>query len=172
VKEAQRVISPVTDIYMDKFSTFIMDSIQLDGVSFTERVTNAVVEEGAKLDIKERILTKGTQEAITKFNVDIRGDNSSVNVISRSVAKDYSKQRLESNIIGNAACFGHSECDAILEGHGIAIAVPALTANNPNANLVHEAAIGRISKQQIEKLETLGLSEAEAEDYIIQGFLK
>jgi Fe-S cluster assembly scaffold protein SufB len=170
--DANRVISPITDITLGEYSTFTMDSIQLDGVSFTERVTNCVVMEGAHLDIKERILTQKDQEAITKFNVDIQGDDSSVNVVSRSVAKGNSKQRLESNIIGNAKCSGHSECDAILEDKGIAIAIPGLIANNPNANLVHEAAIGRISKQQIEKLETLGLSEEEAESYIIKGFLK
>jgi Fe-S cluster assembly scaffold protein SufB len=149
-----------------------MDSIQLDGVSFTERETNCIVKKGAHLDIKERILTQNNQEAITKFNVDIQGDDSSVNVVSRSVAKDNSKQLLESTITGNAICTGHSECDAILEDNGIAIAIPALIANNPGANLVHEAAIGRISKQQIEKLETLGLSKEEAENYIIKGFLK
>lgn len=170
--DANRTISPVTDITLGEGSTFTMDSIQLDGVSFTERVTNCIVKKGAHLDIKERILTQKNQEAITKFNVDIQGEDSSVNVISRSVAKGNSKQRLESNITGNARCTGHSECDAILEDKGIAIAIPALIANNPEANLVHEAAIGRISKQQIEKLETLGLSKEEAENYIIKGFLK
>lgn len=170
--EANRIISPVTDIVLGENSKFTMDSIQLDGVSFTERETNCIVKDGAILDIKERILTQKNQEAITKFNVDIQGNDSSVNVVSRSVAKDNSRQKLISNIIGNAKCTGHSECDAILEGNGVAIAIPGLIANNPSANLVHEAAIGRISRQQIEKLETLGLSKEDAESYIIKGFLK
>ncbi len=170
--DAKRIISPITDIELGENSYFIMDSIQLDGVSFTQRETNAIVNKGAHLDIKERILTQRDQEAITKFNVEINGEDSSVNVVSRSVAKDNSKQTLESKLIGNARCTGHSECDAILEGNGVAIAIPGLIANNPEANLVHEAAIGRISKQQIEKLETLGLSEDEAEKYIIKGFLR
>ena len=169
---AKRVISPVTEVTMKKGSSFFMDSIQLDGVSFTERTTKAVVMEGATLDVNERILTQGEQESISKFDVDVVGEGASVNIVSRSVAKDNSKQTLESNITGSAPCNGHSECDAILEGNGKAIAIPALIANHPEASLVHEAAIGRISKQQIEKLQTLGLDEEEAENYIVKGFLK
>ncbi|MGD6731183.1 MAG: SufB/SufD family protein [Pleomorphochaeta sp.] len=169
---AQKIISPITEVTMKKGSSFLMDSIQLDGVSFTERETKAIVEANASLDVNERILTQGTQEAISKFDVNVIGEGASVNIVSRSVAKDDSKQTLKSNITGSAPCQGHSECDAILEGNGIAIAIPALIANHPDASLVHEAAIGRISKQQIEKLQTLGLSEEEAESYIVKGFLK
>jgi len=170
--EAQKIISPVTEITMEKGSSFFMDSIQLEGVTYTERTTKAIVKENAKFDVNERILTTGNQQAISKFNVEVIGNNASVNIVSRSVAKDNSKQTLESKITGSSACHGHSECDAILEGNGMAIAIPALIANHPEASLVHEAAIGRISKQQIEKLQTLGLNEKEAESYIIKGFLK
>ena len=169
---AEKDISPITEIFLEKNSFFEMDSQQLDGISYTKRETKAIVKENAKLDVNERILTTSNQEAISIFNVEAEGDNASINIVSRSVAKGNSKQTLRSNIIGNSSCVGHSECDAILEDKGIAIAVPALIANNPNAQLVHEAAIGRISKQQIEKLQTLGLSEEEAEQYIIKGFLK
>jgi len=170
--DTQRIISPVTEITMEKGSSFLMDSIQLEGVTFTERTTKAIVKENARFDVNERILTTGTQQAISKFYVEATENNASVNIVSRSVAKDNSKQTLESKIIGSSACHGHSECDAILEGNGMAIAIPALVANHPEASLVHEAAIGRISKQQIEKLQTLGLDEKEAEDYIVKGFLK
>ncbi|MGD1817256.1 MAG: SufB/SufD family protein [Pleomorphochaeta sp.] len=169
---AQKDISPVTEIFLDKDASFYMDSIQLDGVNYTKRETKAIVKENAKLDVNERILTQDNQEAISLFDVEAVGDNSSVNIVSRSVAKGNSKQTLRSNITGNSKCTGHSECDAILEDNGVAIAIPALVANHPDATLVHEAAIGRISKQQIEKLQTLGLNEEDAEKYIVKGFLK
>jgi len=169
---AQRIISPKTEIVLDKNASFIMDSIQLDGVTYSERDTVAKVGEGAKFDVNERMLTKEKQEVLSKFNVEVAGDNASINIVSRSVVKGDSKQTLESNIVGNYRCVGHSECDAILEDNGIAIAIPALIANHKDASLIHEAAIGRISKEQIEKLQTLGLSEEEAESYIVKGFLK
>lgn len=169
---AQKDISPITEINLEEGASFSMDSIQLDGVNYSKRETKAIVSKKASLDVNERILTTKNQEAISIFNVEAVGDNSSINIISRSVAKGNSKQTLESNIIGNSNCKGHSECDAILEDNGVAIAIPALIANHPNAQLVHEAAIGRISKQQIEKLQTLGLNEQEAEQYIVKGFLK
>lgn len=169
---AKKNISPITEIYLNKNSLFYMDSIQLSGIDYTKRETKAILEEGSSLEVNEKILTEKEQESISVFNVEAKGKDSSINIISKSVAKGNSKQTLESKIYGNEECKGHSECDAILEDNATAIAIPALIANHPNAELIHEAAIGRISREQIEKLQTLGLTEEEAEAYIIDGFLK
>lgn len=100
------------------------------------------------------------------------GDGSSANVISRSVARDNSKQIFYSVINGNARCNGHSECDAIIMDNAKISAIPEITANDLDASLIHEAAIGKIAGEQLIKLQTLGLTEAEAEEQIVNGFLK
>ena len=128
--------------------------------------------EGASLVIHEKIMTTGDQHAVTDFDVDLNGEGCSANVVSRSVAKDVSKQEFISHINGNCACAGHSECDAIIMDHASVIASPALTANSVDASLIHEAAIGKIAGEQLIKLMTLGLTEKEAEDQIVNGFLK
>lgn len=170
--DANHIISPSTEIHLEKDASLYIDSVQYEGVSFTKRVTKGNLKENSYLDVKEKILTQKDQEALTYFNIDMVGKDSKANIVSRSVVRDNSKQRLESNITATAQCSGHSECDAILAENGEAIAIPALISKNPKASLVHEAAIGRISKKQIEKLQTLGLSEEDAESYIIKGFLK
>ena len=168
----QRSIDPVTEVYLKEGSELEMDSLQLGGVDHTIRKTSGVVGKDAKLIIRERILTDGEQQAKTEFEVEMEGENSSVNLISRSVAKGHSYQAYCSRIVGNAACAGHSECDAILAEDGRVDAAPELTANHPEAALIHEAAIGKIAGEQILKLRTLGLTEEEAEAKIIAGFLK
>lgn len=167
-----RSIDPVTEITLGENSELEMDSLQLGGVDRTLRRTKAVVGKGARLTIRERILTDGEQQATTEFEVEMNGENSSVNLISRSVAKGKSYQAYRSKIIGNAPCAGHSECDAIIVDGGRVDAAPELTANNEDAALIHEAAIGKIAGEQIIKLQTLGLSEEEAEAKIVAGFLK
>ena len=122
--------------------------------------------------VKEKFMTTGEQRAVTDFNVDRNGEGCSANIVSRSVAKDVSKQEFISHINGNCACAGHSECDAIIMDHASVIASPALTANSVDASLIHEAAIGKIAGEQLIKLMTLGLTEKEAEDQIVNGFLK
>lgn len=149
-----------------------MDTVQIKGVDSTERKTKAVLYKGAKLIIKEKILTHGTQFAKTDFEVDMNGEGSSCNVISRSVAKENSKQIFLSKINGNAKCMGHSECDAIIMDNASVSAIPEITANDIDASLIHEAAIGKIAGEQIIKLMTLGLTESEAEAQIVNGFLK
>ena len=138
----------------------------------TLRVTKGDLEEGATLMIKEIILTDGHQEAITDFHVDLNGKNSGVTLMSRSVAKGNSKQAFYSVINGNNACTGHSECDAIIMDNASVKAVPDVTANHVDASLIHEAAIGKIAGEQINKLMTLGMTEEEAEGEIIKGFLR
>lgn len=168
---AKKVLNPVTKIVMNSGSEFEMETIQLGGVTYSNRVTNAKLKKDAKLLIKEKILTTEDQEAITKFKVELVGGNSSVNVISRSVAKDQSKQKFVSKIIGKNNCFGHVECDGIILDKARIISIPEIDAADVNASLVHEAAIGKIAGEQMVKLMSLGLSETEAEDLIIKGYL-
>ncbi len=167
-----RSIDPVTEITLGENAELEMDSLQLGGVDRTLRQTSAVVGKGAHLIIRERILTDGDQEAKTDFVVEMQGEDSSVNLISRSVARGHSHQAYRSRIIGNAPCSGHSECDAIIVDEGTVDAAPELLANDVDAALIHEAAIGKIAGEQIIKLRTLGLTEEEAEAKIVAGFLK
>jgi len=168
----ERIMNPQTIIQMDAGSYFEMDTVQIKGVDSTERITRAELSEDAKLVIKEKIMTHGKQFAKTDFVIDLNGAGSVADVVSRSVAKGESKQTFLSAINGNAACIGHTECDAILMEEGSVSAVPALTANHLEASLIHEAAIGKIAGEQIIKLMTLGLTETEAEAQIVNGFLK
>ena len=167
-----RKIDPVTDITMGEGSKLTMDTVQLSGVDFTTRVTRAVLDKNAKLIIRERLMTDGNEQAKTDFEVALKGEDSGVDLISRSVAKGNSFQQYRSVIKGENRCTGHSECDAILVGNGKVSAAPELVAENCDAELIHEAAIGKIAGEQILKLRTLGLTEEEAEQKIISGFLK
>lgn len=166
-----KILNPTTKIFMEQNSAFEMETVQLGGVTSSNRNTTAKLKEGAKLLIKEKILTTENQFANTKFKVELVGKNSSVEVVSRSVAKDSSKQKFESKIVGKAECFGRVECDGILTGNAQMISVPQIDAQNVNASLVHEATIGKIAGEQLVKLMSLGLSQAEAEDMIIKGYL-
>lgn len=169
--DAKKILNPTTNIVMESGSEFEMETIQLGGVTYSNRVTTAKLKRDAKLLVKEKILTTESQQAITKFKVDLVGENSSVNVISRSVAKDQSKQKFVSKIIGKNSCFGHVECDGIILDKARIISVPEIDAADVNASLVHEAAIGKIAGEQMVKLMSLGLTETEAEDLIIKGYL-
>lgn len=168
----ERIMNPTTEIHLSKGALLEMETVQIKGIDSTKRVTKAEVAEGASLIIHEKIMTHGKQYAETDFVVDMTGDGSSVNLVSRSVAKENSRQLFKSQIIGNSRCQGHSECDAIIMDHASVSAVPELTANNIDANLIHEAAIGKIAGEQLIKLMTLGLTEKEAEEQIVNGFLK
>ncbi len=168
----ERVMNPTTEIHLAEGASLEMETVQIKGIDSTARVTTAKVAEGACLVIKEKIMTHGRQHAETDFTVTMEGADSSVNLISRSVAKEHSTQLFRSRIIGNASCHGHSECDAIIMDEAGVSAIPELTANHIDANLIHEAAIGKIAGEQLIKLMTLGLSEKEAEEQIVKGFLK
>ena len=168
----KRVIDPVTEVIQEEGSYMEMETTQIKGVDSTRRFTTAKLKDGAKLVIKEKLMTHGEQFAESKFEVDMDGEDSSVNLISRSVARDYSRQTFISKINGNTRCMGHSECDAIIMDHGVVSAIPEITANSLDATLIHEAAIGKIAGEQLMKLMTLGLTEKEAEEEIVNGFLK
>lgn len=167
-----RVLNPTTVIHIDEGGYMEMDSVQIKGVDSTERITTADLKADATLVIHEKIMTHGNQTAETDFTVDLNGPGSSANVVSRSVAKEHSRQKFLSTINGNSACSGHTECDAIIMDQAKIEAIPALTANDIDAALIHEAAIGKIAGDQLIKLMTLGLTEAEAEEQIVNGFLK
>ena len=166
-----RSIDHVTEVFLDEDSVLEMDTAQIGGVDKTDRKTKASLKAGAKLLIRERIMTEKEQTAVTTFTVELNGEDSGVDIVSRSVAKDTSHQEYTSNIIGNAKCSGHSECDAIISGKATVDAAPKLSARCEDASLIHEAAIGKIAGDQILKLRTLGLTEQEAENKIIEGFL-
>ena len=168
----QRIINPQTYIEMAEDSYMEMDTVQIKGVDSTKRDTKAVLQSNAKLVIKEKIMTHGVQHAETYFTVDLDGEDSSADLVSRSVARGESHQYFRSIINGNNRCAGHSECDAIIMEHGTVSAVPELTANDIDASLIHEAAIGKIAGEQLTKLMTLGLTSEEAESKIVEGFLK
>ncbi|MBP5310486.1 MAG: SufD family Fe-S cluster assembly protein [Lachnospiraceae bacterium] len=166
------IMNPTTIVEMDEDSYLEMETTQIKGIDSTNRVTKGRLADRATFIVKEKIMTHGTQYASTDFDVQLDGVDSSTNVISRSVARGKSKQKFLAAISGNNKCAGHSECDAILMDDAIVTAIPQLTAANVDASLVHEAAIGKIAGEQLIKLMTLGLTEEEAEEEIVNGFLK
>lgn len=169
---SKRVMNPTTIVHLEEGADMQMETTQIAGIDDTDRRTEGDLKEGATLVVKEKIMTTGVQRAKTYFNVDLNGEGCSANIVSRSVAKDHSWQHFDSRINGNAPCAGHSECDSIIMDHGCVTASPQLTANDIDASLIHEAAIGKIAGEQLMKLMTLGLTEKEAEEQIVNGFLK
>jgi len=167
----EKNLNPTTQIEMAENSYFEMETVQLGGVNHADRKTNATLHANATLIINEKILTTDKQKAVTNFTVELVGNHSKVEVTSRSVAKDHSFQAFNSNVIGKAQCFGHVECDGILSDQAVINSTPQISAQNVDATLVHEAAIGKISADQLIKLMTLGLTQEEAEKQIINGFL-
>lgn len=170
--KGKRILNPGTEVYMEEGSTMEMEMVQIKGVDSTVRDTKAELKAGAKLVVRERLMTHGDQSAVSNYVVELNGEGANADVVSRSVARDNSYQKFDSKISGNAACSGHTECDAIIMDNAKILAVPQLEANDIDAALIHEAAIGKIAGEQIIKLMTLGLTEAEAEEQIINGFLK
>ncbi len=168
----ENIMNPETILHLKEGAHMEMETTQIKGIDSTVRTTRGELAENASLEIHESIMTHGKQYAKTDFKVDMNGAGSSVNLISRSVARDHSHQEFFSVINGNEACVGHSECDAIIMDSANVTASPQLTANHIEANLIHEAAIGKIAGEQLIKLMTLGLTEKEAEEQIINGFLK
>ena len=169
---AEKILNPTTSITMEENSSFEMETVQLGGVSSSVRKTKATLKDGAHLVIIEKIKTDGTQTASTDFVVNLNGKNCSAKITSRSVASDNSFQKFDSKIVGNNSCFGHIECDGLLSGNARIVSIPQIDAKNSNAQLVHEATIGKIANDQLIKLSTLGLSEKEAEELIIKAYLK
>lgn len=170
--KGKRILNPETEVYMEEDSFMEMEMVQIKGVDSTDRKTVAELSKGAKLVVRERLMTHGEQQAFSRYEVHLNGEAASADVVSRSVARDTSYQKFDSRIVGNVPCSGHTECDAIIMEQAKILAVPSLEANDVDAALIHEAAIGKIAGEQIIKLMTLGLTEAEAEEQIINGFLK
>ncbi|MGN0708595.1 MAG: SufB/SufD family protein [Faecalibacterium sp.] len=170
--EGKRILNPGTEVYQDENSCMEMEMVQIKGVDSTDRKTKAVLAAGARMVVRERLMTHGNQTALSSYQVTLNGAGASADVVSRSVAKENSYQKFDSRITGNAPCTGHTECDAIIMDKARILAIPQLEANDLDAALIHEAAIGKIAGDQIIKLMTLGLTEAEAEEQIINGFLK
>ena len=167
----KRILNPVTEVTLAEGSSMEMESVQIKGVDSTDRVTNATLAAGAKFVVRERLMTHGSQSAVSRYDVQLNGEGSDADIISRSVARDNSFQQFDAKICGNAPCAGHSECDSIIMDSARISAIPRLDANHVDAALIHEAAIGKIAGEQIIKLMTLGLTEREAEEQIINGFL-
>jgi Fe-S cluster assembly scaffold protein SufB len=170
--EGRRILNPVTEVYLKEGSSLEMESSQIKGVDSTIRETKGELGANTNLVVSEKIMTHGKQFAKTIFEVQLNGENASTHITSRSVATEKSEQFFISKIYGNTKCFAHSECDAIIKDQAKVVATPEITANDVEASLIHEAAIGKIAGEQLVKLMTLGLSEKEAEDEIINGFLK
>lgn len=170
--KGQRIMNPETIVEVGENSYMEMDTAQIKGVDSTIRKTTVKLDKNASIKVMERLMTHGEQRAESRFVVDLNGEDSGANIISRSVAKDNSYQLFQSVLNGNEKCSGHTECDAIIVGNAKISSIPEITANNSDAALIHEAAIGKIAGEQIIKLMTLGLTEEEAEEQIISGFLK
>jgi Fe-S cluster assembly scaffold protein SufB len=170
--DGKKSIDPVTEIFMEEDSTLEMDTVQIRGVDSSVRKTSATLGARAKLLVRERLMTDGEEFVQTDFDVIIEGEDAGADLVSRSVARGKSRQVFNSIINGKTRCTGHSECDAILAEEGTVVACPSLEASHVDAELIHEAAIGKIAGEQILKLKTLGLTDEEAEAKIISGFLK
>ena len=167
----KRVMNPTTEVHLEEGASMILEATQISGIDDTLRKTIATLAENATLEVQEKVLTTGEQNAVSEFVADLNGDGSSCNIVSRTVARDKSIQHFSSTLNGNAACSGHTECDSIIMDSAKVSASPQLTAADVDASLIHEAAIGKIAGDQLLKLETLGLTEEEAEDCILKGFL-
>lgn len=168
----QKIMNPTTIVEMKENSFMEMETTQIKGINSTKRITKGTVGKNSTLIVKEKLLTHGNQYAESDFAVNLDGENSHSNIISRAVAQDNSQQIFTAKIYGNNKCHGHSECDAIIMDNATISAIPEIKANHPESNLIHEAAIGKIAGEQLIKLMSLGLTEKEAENQIINGFLK
>ena len=167
----KRFMNPTTEVYMDEDSFMNMETSQIAGIDDTERITTAKLKNRTSLTIHDSLMTTDEQNAVARISVDMDGEGAAADIISRGVARDDSRQEVTISLSGNAPCSGHAECDSIIMDRGIIIATPALTARHVDAQLIHEAAIGKIAGEQLMKLMSLGLSESEAEEMIIKGFL-
>ncbi|MBE6764623.1 MAG: SufD family Fe-S cluster assembly protein [Ruminococcaceae bacterium] len=167
-----RILNPVTELYLDENASCELESVQIKGVDSTVRTTRAYLEKDAKLLVMERLMTHGEQKADSDMTVELNGENAGARIISRSVAKDSSVQMFHPIAAGNSKCRAHIQCDSIIMDNAKVSSIPEIAANHSEAEIVHEAAIGRINNDQLLKLQTLGLSEQEAEEIIVEGFLR
>ena len=169
--DGKNVMNPQTIVYLGENASMQMETVQIKGIDSTKRFTKFVCEKGAEAVLTERLLTHGAQSATSEVEIELNGEDSKARVISRSVAQGTSSQVFYPRMVGNARCFGHTQCDSIIMDHANIRSIPEISANSTDAQLIHEAAIGKIAGDQLLKLQTLGLSEEEAEDTILKGFL-
>ena len=167
-----RVLNPTTLVQLGEGAFCEMETVQIEGVSSTVRDTTAHLGKGARLIVTEKLLTHAQQSAVSNIDIHLDGEDSSARIVSRSVAKDESRQEFHPVAVGNADCRAHIQCDSIIMDGAVVRSIPEIAANHPGAQIVHEAAIGRINNEQLIKLETLGLAEDEAEQVIIDAFLE
>ncbi len=167
-----RILNQTTVVHLEEGASMTMDTVQISGVDDTIRITRATQAAGSSLEIKERVMTTGSQKAVSEFTADLNGEDCRCSIVSHTVARDESSQHFTSKINGNTKCTGHSECDSIIMDHAKVLATPELSAACEDANLIHEAAIGKIAGEQLIKLMTLGLTEKEAEEQVVAGFLR
>ena len=170
--DGERILNPQTIIYLEEGASVELETVQIKGVDSAKRYTRVECAAGAEAIVTERLLTHGKQFAESKMEVVLNGEGAKTQVVSRSVAQDESVQVFYPKVEGNAHCFGHVQCDSIIMGHAKVSSIPAIVANDMDAQLIHEAAIGKIAGDQILKLMTLGLTEEEAEQKILDGFLR
>ena len=168
----KRLMNPTTEVELEENASMELETSQIGGIDDTLRFTHAKIKENASLDIHDKILTAGDQTAVAELSVEMNGAGGSCDLISRGVAKENSRQEVKISIAGNAPSSGHAECDSIIMDHGVIVATPSLIATDVDASLIHEAAIGKIAGEQLNKLMTMGLDEKEAEEMIIRGFLQ
>ena len=168
----KRIMNPTTEVHLEKGASMELHATQISGIDDTVRKTFATLSDDANLEVQEKVLTTGSQNAVSEFTAELNGAGSSCNIVSRTVARDKSTQHFSSNLVGNAPCSGHTECDSIIMDDAKVSASPNLTAADVDAGLIHEAAIGKIAGEQLLKLMSLGLTEEEAEERIVSGFLK
>lgn len=166
-----KILNPVTNIYMEEDAVFTLDTVQIKGVDSTQRETNISMGKGSKLYVMEKLMTHDNQTAVSNMEVQMNGEGSSAQIISRSVAKGTSKQVFHPKAVGNAGCHAHVQCDSIIMDHAQVSSIPEINANHLDAAIIHEAAIGRINDEQLIKLRTMGMTEEEAEGVIIDNFL-
>lgn len=166
-----KILNPVTNIYMEEDAVFTLDTAQIKGVDSTERETNISMGKGSKLYVMEKLMTHDRQTAISNMEVQMNGEGSSAQIISRSVAKGESKQVFHPKAVGNTKCHAHIQCDSIIMDHAEVSSIPEINAKHLDAAIIHEAAIGRINDEQLVKLRTMGMTEEEAEEVIINNFL-
>ena len=166
-----RVLNPVTEVYLGENSVFTLDTAQIKGVDSTVRENNVHLEAGSKLYVIEKLMTHGKQEATSNMMVELLGEGSSAQIVSRSVAKGESRQVFHPRAVGKNRCHAHVQCDSIIMDHAEVSSIPEINAKHVDAAIIHEAAIGRINDEQLIKLRTLGLTEEEAEGVIIENFL-
>ncbi|NLN88072.1 MAG: SufD family Fe-S cluster assembly protein [Syntrophomonadaceae bacterium] len=171
-KTGKRVLNPTTVVTVEEGASAEMEMVQMKGVNDTLRSTVAHIHARGSLKIIERLLTQEDQKAESDITIYLEGPGASAQVLSRAVAQGDSYQLFKAALIGRDACQGHVECDAILMDNARIRSVPEIQAEDAEAVLTHEAAIGKIAGEQLIKLMSLGLGESEAIDTILEGFLR